>query len=148
VYELLEAGSKIPSGISSLDLGLPEGLLNGDGTFNGDSIASHDLDLDINYLEGVGLMGAARILQRQSQQYWLFEYVRRLREKHPEKTFRALVLGCVDPERQQYAIYVYELGLEHRYTSPAGRLQAGIQLRLKVDYVAPRSGILSFVRTV
>jgi hypothetical protein len=116
---------------------------------NGTRTSSDDLDIDLNLLEGIGLVGAARTLQRQSQQYWLFEHVRRQHEINPDKLYAALVLGCVDPERQQYAIYVEALGLEHRYSNPAkGRLDAGDTLTLKVDSVSPRIGVLTFVQAV
>lgn len=45
--------------------------------------------------------------------------------------FESIVLGCVNQERLQYAIYVYELGLEHRYLSEAGELEEGRKLWLK-----------------
>ena len=148
VYELLENGQKIPAGITALDLGLSDDVIEHDGTFSADSVTSDMFDQDVDYLEGVGLIGAARTLQRQSQQYWLFEYVRRMRENDPETTFTGVVLGCVDPAKHQYAIYVKELGLEHRYSSPGGRLNIGADMPLKVHSVSPRSGLLSFVRVV
>lgn len=145
VYELIEAGENLPSSLSERDLGFP--LLEiRDGKLSTDFLGVDDLDGDINYLEGLGLFGASRTLQRQSQQYWMFEHVRRLKGDNSDRSFSALVLGCVDPERQQYAIYLDELGLEHRFTSPGGgRLNPGDKLQLKVARVAPRSGILNFV---
>ena len=38
-------------------------------------------------------------------------------------------------------------GLEHRYTSPC-RLDPGERLRLSIDSVYPRLGLLSFVRSL
>jgi hypothetical protein len=100
----------------------------------------------VDFFEGGGLIGAARNLQRLSQQYWLYEHVRRHAEEDPDRLYSAIVLGCVDPERQQYAIYVEALGLEHRYTTPGrDRLEVGARLQLRVDSVLPRVGTLTFV---
>jgi exoribonuclease R len=148
VYKLLQNGQHIPEGVSAFDLGVSAEAIGNDRRFSKDLIASDDLDNDLNFLEGAGLVGAARKLQRQSQQYWLFEYIRRQKETDPSAAYCAVVLGCADPEKQQYAVYVKELGLEHRYTSPGGRLDPGTELLVRVDTVSPRSGVLSFVRIV
>jgi len=130
------------------DFGFPEGVTMEQIISKGTNfIENEDLDQDLNFFEGLGLMGAARTLQRQSQQYWMFEYVKRLRDEDPDVTFSAVVLGCVDPSRRQYAIYVEQLGLEHRMTSP-GNLSAGTKLQLRVDTVQPRGRILTFVQVV
>jgi exoribonuclease R len=147
VYDLIQGGEPIPEGVSSLDFGISAFPLSQE-VFVGSSISSNDLDNDLDYLEGLGLIAAGKKLQRLSQQYWLFEYIRRLKEANPDTTFSVVVLGCVDPDKHQFAIYVKELGLEHRYSSPAGRLEAGAEFRVKVDNVAPRSGLLSFVRVI
>lgn len=147
VYELLQSGQPIPEGVSAFDLGIPPEAM-GNGRLSKDAVTADDLGNDINYMEGVGLIGAGKRLQRQSQQYWLFEYVRRLKETDPDTTFSIVVLGCVDPEKSQFAIFVKELGLEHRYTSPGGRLEPGTELLVKVDNIQPRSGLLSFVLVV
>ena len=144
--ELLRNGETIPSSLLPVDFGWSfedwpdklEGLAE---------LSEDDLDQDINYFQGIGLIGAARTLQRQSQQYWLFEYIDRANKRGSNIAYTAVVLGCVDPERQQYAIYVYELGLEHRYTSPC-RLDPGDRLRLSIESVYPRFGLLSFVRSL
>jgi len=147
-YELLESGKSIPSGITSLDLGLPDDAIGDDGTLTLEEITTDMLDNDLDYLEGVGLIGVSRKLQRESQQYWLFEYIRRQQEKDRGTIYNAIILGCVDPEKQQYAIYVKELGLEHRYIAPGGGVKIGDDIQLKVDTVSPRGGLLSFVRVV
>jgi len=54
------------------------------------------------------------------------------------------VLACVNPQRGQYAIFVHELGLEHRYLSEKGDLQIGEKIYLKVANVSPRLGLLTF----
>lgn len=107
-----------------------------------------DMDSDIDFREGGGLVGAARMLQRQSEQYWLFEYIRRASEDDPEKKWDAMVLGWIgsaDKSKKQYAIYIYELGLEHRMTSPIN-LESGTELKLRTSIISPRAGQLSFVR--
>lgn len=61
-----------------------------------------------------------------------------------EVMFESIVLGCVNKERFQYAIYVYELGLEHRYLSETGKLEEGRKIFLKVSSVNPRMELLTF----
>ncbi|KAL7574917.1 hypothetical protein ACA910_010745 [Epithemia clementina (nom. ined.)] len=143
--ELLAAGSEIPPQITFRQFGLPSDADVSRQSIKDLHFADIQLDLDINFFEGAGLVGAARTLQRQSQQYWLFEHVARLFKSDRDVTFQALVLGCVDPEKQQYAIYVYDLGLEHRYLS-GGRLDVGTRMRLKIQSVYPRNNLLTFVR--
>lgn len=148
VSELMQQGQRIPEELCQLDLGLPFGAIC-DGSMTDDVIGSDDVDRDLNFLDGLGLAGAARTLQRQSQQYWIYEYIRRQSEKDPHRAYPSIVLGCVDPERQQYAVYVEPFGLEHRYTSPRKQsLDTGTTLQLKVDAVSPRFGILTFVQAV
>ena len=151
VYELWQSGESVPDEIRAVDLGIPpDALHNGCIKTTSLQLALDDtgIDQDLDYMDGIGLVGAGKKLQRQSQQYWLFEYVRRLKETNPETTFNVVILGCVDPDRFQFAIYVKELGLEHRYISPAGRMEPGTEFRVRVDSVSPRSGLLSFVRVV
>jgi hypothetical protein len=152
LYEMMDSGHEIPASLDMYsDLGFPAGTVIGNGGVwnNGTVPAADELDRDVNYFEGMGLVGAARTLQRQSQQYWIYEHVRRESENLPDKVYTALVLGCVDPEKQQYAIYVTALGLEHRFTTPGrGRLEVGARLQLRVDSVVPRLGTLTFVHAV
>jgi hypothetical protein len=142
--ELVRKGDSAPSGLVPTDFGWPLEKWPEDLSVI-EHLSEDDLDEDINFLQGFGLIGASRRLQRRSQQYWLFEYVDRVRKRQENVTYTAVVLSCVDPERQQYAIYVYELGLEHRYSSLC-QLDPGVQLRLKVDSVHPQLGLLTFVR--
>lgn len=147
VYDLLRSGTPIPVGVRAVDLGLPLDAFQ-NGRLDAQSFSLEDLNQDLDFMDGIGLVGAGKKLQRQSQQYWLFEHVRRLKEENPETTFNVVILGCVDPDRYQFVIYVKELGLEHRYISPAGRMEPGTEFRVRVDSVNPRSGLLSFVRVV
>ncbi len=140
----------MPDGLTPFDLGLPQGFADENGRLTPPTapIKTEMLDNDIDFMEGGGLLGAARNLQKRSQEYWHFEYIRRTHVADPGKIYDAVILGLIDPAKRQHAIYVYELGLEHRYTSPAGILDAGVKLRLLVDDVSPRHGLLSFVRTM
>lgn len=149
VYELWRAGEEIPVELNALDLGLPRNYQNEDGRLVLPAeTTTQMLDQDIDFMEGGGLLGAARTLQKKSQQYWHFEYIRRIFVADPGKVYDAVILGIVDPEKRQHAIYVNELGLEHRYTSPRGILDPGVKLKLLVDDVSPRQELLSFVRTL
>lgn len=138
VNDLQWQGQPIPPELRPEDLGcpIPGRAVNGDGM--------KPFADKIDFQERQGIIGVARLIQRSSQQYWLFEYVRRLKEQDPDVIFDALVLGCVDPERQQYAIYVYDLGLEHRYVSQKQNIRIGEKLRLKVASVFPQAGLLTF----
>ena len=94
---------------------------------------------DINCKKGLGFVNAARMVQKKSKEYWLFEYVRREVEKSDsEIAYETTVLACVNPQRGQYTIFVHELALEHRYLSEKGDLQIGKKLFLKVANVSPR----------
>lgn len=153
LYELFNQNEVIPNRLRPIDFGISNDAFvetNDDEslTLIRNSITIDDLDQDLNFLEGLGLVTAGKNLQRQSQKYWLFEYIRRTNEVDPTFVYKACILGCIDSERQQYAIYVYDLGLEHRYISPINSLEPGTILRLKVDSVNPRAGLLNFVRVV
>lgn len=138
VNELLQAGLSIPSEISSLDLGYDLSTLN----HSPSSLTTID---PIDYTSGLGMIFAGRPVQSSSSNYWLFEYIRRLIDSsHKEVIFESIVLGCVNKDRFQYAIYIYELGLEHRYLSETGMLDEGQNLWLKVTSVNPRMELLTF----
>ena len=131
---------------SSRDLPFPYELtptdLGCDLPVEGHKVQSVD---DIDYKIGLALGGAARIVQRKSQEYWMFEYIRRMLAEKAEQEvpFECIVLGCVDPERLQYAVYVKALGLEHRYLSEMGSLKVGQTLWLRVANANPRMGQLT-----
>lgn len=141
---MLSEGLEIPKGVNLLDLGLPE--VSPGSPMALESWRDSVLDADISFFEGAGLATASRTLQRQSQQYWIYEYIRRQREKDPYAVYDGVILGCIDPDKRQYAIYVYALGLEHRMTAQGSLLDPGVKLHLMVDKVLPRSSLLSFVR--
>ena len=144
LMELIEQGKSIAclEELTESDLGCPPPRLSSDNSYEWDLSS---LDEDIDYTEGGGLIGPSRFLQRQSQQYWLFEYIRRLWNDDHEVVFEAIVLGWIPGDKKTYAIYIYELGLEYRIPSPAD-LTPGMKLKLKVDKVVPRIHQLNFVR--
>jgi hypothetical protein len=103
---MLLNGVKIPSEITSFDLGYDISI------FDQENQGSRMKTVDpIDYKSGLGQIFAARPIQTSSANFWLFEYIRRRVEGNDSDVmFESVVLGCVDKERFQYAIYVYELG--------------------------------------
>jgi hypothetical protein len=111
------------------------------------------LDSDIDFQYGTNLVAASKTVHRLSQQYWLYEYLRRRRQREVDGMEKSsmitapslvgIVLGCVDPERRQYAVYLPEIGYEHRYVSQKGFLQVGEVLAFQVESVHPRMGLLT-----
>jgi len=154
INRLMRNGEAIPDGISDMDLGCAVPKSVHESKDDNGNITKYLIEentgrkhpsLDINYKRGIGFIKAAKMVQRKSNEYWLFEYIRRrVEESDDDVEFQATVLGCVDPQRFQYAIYVYELGLEHRYLSEKGYLQTGSKLSLKVASVSPIQGLLTF----
>lgn len=148
VLEIQEKGGIIPDDITPIDLGM-------DIPFAGRDLKEQlvaaaiacTLDQDIEYSDRASWIQASRAMQRNSQQYWMLEYIRRIKADDPEREFEVVVLGCTNPDRRQYALYVYELGMEWRYVSPTTSLQAGMKFNVKVGTVLPRLGQLSFVRS-
>lgn len=147
INELMEEGKAIPSEITSADIGCEVPVpvkLDDDGRIIEYECDSGSIDDDIDFKVGQGLIRTSRQLQRRSQQYWLFEYISRIMYEDLDKAvFDAVVLGCVDYEREQYAVYLPELGLEHRYLSQKGSLEPGEKLLLKVTSVYPDTGLMS-----
>ena len=141
--ELIKDGSSIPEGLTPTDIGCELSQLEAatHSSSSEDDVVTFDTDIDYN--ERGAFINAARILQRASQRYWMLEYVSRLDKK---KVFVALVLGCTDPSKRQYALYIPELGLEWRYKSPGVSLQSGVMISVKVGNVLPRNGQMTFVR--
>lgn len=131
---MLQKGLSIPPAITSMDLGYDISKLEKPKAID-----------SIDYTSGLGMIFAGRPIQSSSSTYWLFEYIRQLVDKSDEEVmFESIVLGCVNRDRFQYAIYVYELGLEHRYLSETGKLEEGRKLWLKVASVNPRMELLTF----
>eukprot|EP00986_Skeletonema_menzelii_P010898 scaffold5455_cov145-Skeletonema_menzelii.AAC.4 len=134
VNKMLREGKAIPSSISKMDLGCEL------------SKERKVKEIDsIDYTSGLGMIFAGRPIQSSSSNYWTFEYIRRLVGSSDEEVmFESVVLGCINKDRNQYAIYIYELGLEHRYLSEAGKLEEGKKLWLKVASVNPKMELLTF----
>ncbi|KAL7462093.1 hypothetical protein ACHAXS_005377 [Conticribra weissflogii] len=161
---LFRKGIPIPADITSMDVGcdisrLKEYINAASCSKDGDeelensikssdnvkeSFEFHTVD-HIDYSSGLGMIFAARPIQSSSSNYWHLEYIRRLvDESVDEVMFESVVLGCVNPERFQYAVYVYALGLEHKYVSETGKLEEGKKLWLKVSSINPKMGLLTF----
>jgi len=146
--EMMENGLTIPSELCENALGcavpIPvEDSKDENGKYSEYLCLDSVIGDNINFKDGIGLVKASRNLQRLSQQYWVFEHLDRTLKNNPEQAvFDALVLGCTDPDRLQYAVYIQELGLEHRYLSEIGQLLPGMSLKLRVASVTPRMGLL------
>jgi exoribonuclease-2 len=141
VLELIANGGSVPSTITRDDLGC-------DFSIKDDGAVELDLesaDKDIDYDDRTKLLGPGRFVMKSSQKYWLLEYIRRLYESDPGLELEALVLGCVFPAKRQYAIYIYELGLEWRYSSPVN-IQSGNTFKVRIGNIIPQNGQLTFVR--
>lgn len=139
VNQFIMAGRSVPPGITAGDLGCPVPLIaNGSVSM---PIGPSELDTDIDYGRGQALMTASRQVQKTAQQYWLYEYLARQVETEPP-VFDAVVLGCVDKDRQQYAIYLPEIGYEHKYVSEKGELLIGERVKLRISSVISRTGLL------
>ena len=146
---LMKNGRAIPESLTASDLGceVPRQVESSksEGLYTVYKQEKTRGSYDVNYKKGLGFVNAARMVQRKSKEYWLFEYIRRrIHESDTEIAFETTVLACVDPRRGQYAIFVHELGLEHRYLSEQGELALGKKLWLKVANVQPRLGLLTF----
>lgn len=147
---MLLKGLPIPYEITNMDLGYDISEIRklsagcDDATTANGCISLKEVD-PIDYSSGLGIIFAVRPIQSSSTNYWMYEYIRRKVDgSKDEVMFECIVLGCVNKERNQYAIYLYELGLEHRYLSETGKLEEGRQLWLKVASVNPRLELLSF----
>ena len=138
VNQMLREGAVIPTQLSDNDLGYKIENIS-----NSDENRRNHIDL-IDYRAGLGKIFSARPIQFSSSRYWRYEHVRRLVEESDddEVAFECVVLGCINTDRLQYAVYLYELGLEHRYVSPSGKLEDGQRLRVKVESVNPRIELL------
>jgi len=142
VFELIKNGQKVPTGITAEDLGCEVPALNEDGTID---INPEDIDKDINYSDRTKLLRPATFVMRNSNKFWMLEYIRRIKESDPQRTLEVLVLGCINPQKRQYAVYIYDLGLEWRYSSPVG-IQAGDRFKARLGNVLPQNGQMTLVR--
>jgi hypothetical protein len=150
VNQMMKAGKPIPQSITASDLGCEVPRQVESSRSESDLYTKYELEKSegyygVNYKTGLGFMSAARMVQRKSKEYWLFELIRRqLQNSDKDIVFETTVLACVDPRRHQYAIFVHELGLEHKYLSQQGELPIGKKLWLQVSDVQPRLGLLTF----
>ena len=139
VIDLLNSGQEVPTGITSEDLGCELALLNKD------ELDPEDIDSDIDYSDKVKLLKPATFVMRNSNKFWMLEYIRRVKETDPQRTLEVLVCGCINPSKRQYAVFIYELGLEWRYNSPVG-IQAGDRFKARIGNVLPQNGQMTLVR--
>lgn len=140
INQMLADGIQYPESLKDSDLGFPVKVTNGLAPLQ----CRITKDFEINFDKGAGFLNASKLLQKKSKEYWLFEYVRRIGALPSNPQYEAVVLGCTDPRRHQYAIYIHKLGLEHRYLSEKGQLRIGETLWLDVESVSPRQGLLTF----
>ena len=139
--DILRTGGTVPEGLTSTDVGFDltvvREFLEEDAGHTKEKdtketrfplVLDSDLEMDVDFSEGKSMMRPSRSLQRSSYQYWTLEFVRRAIQEDSSFSFDAVVLGCVDPTRKQYAVYLPEIGLEHRYLSEKGFLNAGERL--------------------
>lgn len=136
-YELIDKGHTLPGGIEWHDLGVPHGAVK-DGRLMCD-IAEADLDMDIHYQDGRGIIQVVRGVQRQSNNRWMYEYLHRLKEGGAAN-LKAIVLGYGDPKKDHVAVLVEDLGLEHRMVGHG--LNVGDELSVMIGKVTPEAGIL------
>ena len=141
IRQIQQDGQSIPESLRDCDVGLPIKDIN--------SVVLTQMktmqEFEIRFDKGSGFLNAAKVLQKKSKEYWLLEYIRRHeKSSHSSGQYEAVVLGCTDPRRLQYAIYIHKLGLEHRYLSEKGQLRIGETLWLTVASVSPRQGLLTF----
>jgi len=141
LIEMTQSGSTIPANITKNDVGC-------DPTIFGTETALPLLnfsDSEIDFTDGLSCLKAARVVQRSSQTYWMLEFIRRL-ARNKTKTFESVILGCRNPARKQYMVYIYELGLEWQYTSPVDNLISGTKILVKPTNILPHNGQMTLVR--
>lgn len=147
VNELILSGKPIPKGLKASDLGCTVPLFEKCAIDDGTSYQKcvHSEEDPIDYRRGYGFVNAARVVQKKSEEYWMYELIRRkVEESETEMEFEATILACVDPSRKQYAIYLNGWGFEHRYLSEKGDLAIGETISLRVASVNPRLALLTF----
>lgn len=149
LLELVAQDENLPAGLDlSSHFGLPS-YIEDKSSLVDTALSEISLDADIDLTEGGGYIGVARRIQRQAQTYWMLQYILREMEADAEKTFSALVLGCVNPKTQQYAVFLEELGLESRYVASAeGGLNAGDRLKVRAQNIQPMAGSMQLVRSM
>lgn len=134
------------SSITAYDLGCPvpgrdEGDIDTAG--GGDSDDDKDnfvVDQDFNYLQGTAMMAASRAIARESQTYWLYEYLSR---RDSDDRYHAVILGCTNPQKNQYAVYVIEFGLEHKMLLVRKTHEEGEVIMVQVQSVNPTQRLLT-----
>ena len=84
-----------------------------DNESNQNSEDWNKLDQDIQYTKGTAMVRISRQVQRETQQYWMYKYLyrekKKLNKNQQPLVFTAIVLGCIDTVKDQYAIYIQEI---------------------------------------
>ena len=142
IIDLLKIGKEIPSEITSADLGCELSSPKENGAFE---LNLENVDRDIDFSDKTNLLRPAQFVMRNSNKFWMLEHIRRIKETDPQRTLEVLVLGCINPSKKQYAIFLYELGMEWRYNSPVG-IQAGDRFKARIGNVLPQNGQMTLVR--
>jgi len=142
IIDLFNNGQQVPDGICLEELGCDPTSLNKDVRLEP---STDDIDNDIDYSDRTKLLRPAQFVMRNSNKFWILEYIRRIKDSDPQREFQVLVLGCINPAKRQYAVFVYEFGLEWRYSSPVG-IQAGDVFKVRIGNVLPQNGQLTFFR--
>ena len=132
-------GLPIPANITKSDIGCDPAHFCTDYS----SSSQNSLDADIDFTHGLSCLRTARVVQRSAQTYWILEFIRRLDRN---KTFETIVLGCKNPERKQYVVYIYELGLEWVFNSPINDLTSGTKIHVKATNILPHNGQMTLVQ--
>merc|ERR1712174_74670 len=126
----IKNGFDIPKEVTPMDLGcyLP---------YNKENNMNHNQEttkkLNINLKKGIGFFNAGRYIQKETQQYWMLEYIQQFHNSN-KKPLKCIILGCIDYNKYQYSIYILELGYECKYTSEIGILKIGDIIWLNIDY--------------
>lgn len=141
LIQMMDDGVAMPLGITDDDVGCDSRIFRGGAmSFK---LRNTSFDMDIDFTDHFGTMKSARRVQRSSQTYWILEFIRRMDRG---RNFEVVVLGCRNPARKQYAVYIYELGLEWTYSSPVGNLTSGTRFVVQATNVLPHNGQMTLVR--
>lgn len=139
LIEMKLAGSAIPANITFIEIGCDPKIFSTNRT----SPLLNMSDTDVDFTDNLASLRAARVVQQSSETYWMLEFIRRMDRS---RTFESVILGCRNPARKQYMIYIYELGLEWQYTSPVENLTSGTKMVVKANNILPHDGQMTLVR--
>ncbi|KAI2498430.1 RNB domain [Fragilaria crotonensis] len=137
IHDLLVTRQDVPAGVNPVDLGCR--AVPGQSDIGDADLA---LDADIDYSWGKAYVSASKALNRESQQYWLYEYLHRQVGNGHRPPLRALfwlhrsrevIVCCVSAGNR----------LRASLCVTKGYLDAGEVLLLKVESVMPRMNLMT-----